>query len=581
MVSKEEFPNQSPFPADSVTMYILRLTKGFGAHNQMPASHSEGANDASEHLSDPYLLDLESAYDTLRGRIANGTYPTDIDLLKGTDLLAAKALTTTLIQEATEHGDTTRLDDYVESLLALAVPGDSPVTETIGFFTAAAAGNERAATVLHGLLQIEKEAEDWRQDQYALPEVPRTPMLDVVVRLCGKAAIPPDHWIDTYAMDAEHAWTLYARHYQDLIKAGAEEGAYLEGLEERVATGVGGLSDEWATKVLPAGVLPYIRRSDLRESVLERYIDTLSLHPPTDVNSLRRLEHVFSEVARDPAFADRGDVVDDLGELIASCTDALGLSVTGFATWKVDARLFRGASPQEALTYLNGLFAQDMNEVSEVEQQLIADIRDTKVAEYAQRFARKGDFRGAKTFLDSIANQQILEDAVSTCIAHTSTKEQLDAMMPNDAVLATTPDLDLQFQIATVQRQGNIDTLISLANTLTQSFRTTLLVRIQQAVASLDEQRGRELAGHLLATLRTQPDPKRDTTAIQALSQTLIRMGDTAEAERAYSTIRHEEPMARLWDTLRIVNARRGRGLPISRLVEFFVQRGDSYDGIA
>lgn len=584
----EPFP-ESGVPPDQSAAFLRKLVEGFSPRA-------------------PYVREVEQLGIELTAQLDQGVR------LEGVEFLAAQATAATLLLEAVAREDQAAMDQHVETLAKLAALSRDRVpsaAEIMGFTAATMAGNEKAGAALHAALTKERQATTWTRDSsFGELQAPRSNCLETVIAHCEDRGLTPEHWITTYAIDGMHRHLLYTRHLARLTSKGLSEVTpYFAQLEEEAVEGLATLPAEWSTRLVP-GILPVLQRPHLRLAALHIYALATSVHPPEGFVRINELGRVFHYMVNDPVLSNP-ERVEAFGELLKSVDHS-----PGFTTWKLDLKLAQGASPQEAVAYLDELYSENLSN-ARVMGPLLSHNRDTELAYCAQDYAKKGDMAGAKVFLAAIGERDRLETAIATCLSHAVTPEQSALLKPDETTLMVSPDLAIQFRIAEADWDGDIDTLATIARDLshrqpeerdaemlgpldsfldkstkkgglaetlarnimgmlgmlgTQSggIRDVRIMQILDTVSKHNKEKGTVLAKELLATLRAQDDPKHNTALLRQLTHLLVQSGDAEEMRRVYELI--EDSPNRKIDLLKLVNISACRPLPLESTLQMFMR---------
>ncbi|HEV2402864.1 MAG TPA: hypothetical protein VGS08_01545 [Candidatus Saccharimonadales bacterium] len=296
----------------------------------------------------------------IRSAIANGTFDQS-----GYDSNTIGDMISDMIDKAIEAGDQSQAEADLDFLLRL--PGVDGYIIAGVCYNVAIMGNQRAFNILRGRLEAEKiqVTADLAYLRESRPDILRLFMssiaLDQIIIGCEDNGIPPDRWIDDYAIDPEHQWRLYTAHYRRMAESDRPdaEAAQIE-LERRVS--------EFATdKSFAAAfvcseteyLLQVVKNPEVQAQLLSRYMEAIFEIPFLTPFTFRQHLAVGDVVLADPALATQENI-KFFEDSVAACAEALhdaGMDASELKmdqlSWRLSLKQHYGATPQELIGYLD------------------------------------------------------------------------------------------------------------------------------------------------------------------------------------------------------------------------------------
>jgi hypothetical protein len=514
------------------------------------------------------LEEVRLSLGEIQAAIANGTF----DELNYTGSIVGYVVGD-MIDEAVAANDGTAAEAGLDLMLQL--PDVSSIDVADSCYAVASSGSERAFEVLKGRLEYERSE--------AIAEMPenmrpygQSQTLERVIRACQDSDTLPNTWIDTYAVNAEHRWLLYAQHYARMARRGTPEAAANQtGLERKIGEF---LEDESFDAAFVYEETSFLIRStkrpDLKERILERYLEA-TREVRLDSRSFNQLMSVAGAVLEDHDLGTPQNVTL-FENLVSRCADLLreaGMDSFGLIqdqlAWQMAVKRRSGATPQELVDHLDNqvgkMLASDVPETTldylfnPRSKEFATRQRDSLLRSYASYHAASGDFGAAQLFIANIGGDISRQFAVQQCLPHVTSQEQIDAIKPDGMTLMFSPELNTQFRVAETLHGGDTQAISKLALELATLSGGDESHIAHQGIWRLYEAVGEpDLARKVLAALRAEGANRHDT---ENYSELLVRAGDNDEPRKAYEEIDglSESPSWRLLSMWRLAQQLSGR----------------------
>lgn len=486
--------------------------------------------------------------------------------------MALEALVSGRVTEAVNAGDLSRAEAELDFLTCLPEVDGGIVAGAC--FTLGDAGSRYAFDILRKQLQDEKADSISEAVSQSEPHpYIFSGLLEGVILACEQRSIPPNAWIDAYAINAEHRWKLYVAHYgrKALSEEPEAEGASQAALEritsELLSSGT--FADSFIYDQTEH-LLPVVKSPELRSSLLERYQEIANNMSFTQ-ETLKQYVDVGSRVLLAGSALATPENIASFEATINKATEALQ-GVAGMDSfdvtydqlyWQLLLKKHHGAAPQEFIDYLDlqtsHLLAADIPETSDDlarvvrNRQTVAMRRDGVLSMQAGQSAEAGDFAAARVYIANIGGNP--KNAFTVCLRYATTEEQIDALKPDEMTLAFNPEIATQFRIAEALVNGDPEVLSALALEIAMASNNSRhipyddIARMYEAVAQKQDPLG--LARDLLTILRAKGARLSKTVRY---SGALIRAGDPDEPRLAYEAIlsHSERPAGRLYTLWRL-----------------------------
>lgn len=593
-------PNGESFsghlPPDPQAELIRRIARGFGwieAPGNFPTAETHHTPINPEDIRQGCLGILQETFNHLERLVAVNVHIGSLMPHR-----EAALLVTTLVQEAAATEDQPTVARCVDVLARLSQQenaSESRDIEAVAYFTGAMIGNERAASLLGGILG----AENRQNEQRAVRREPlQTPALNRIISSCIDNDIFPAAWINTYAATTEHNWELWASYYTGLrrVRSTADIAATLE---KKVAEDLIENPSHEFVSLHFVQILRHIESPDVRSRLVQRCMKALPHIDPNQPGLLNITDSLCTEILTQQTPA----LIRLLRPMVEHLEATLAPNLwSPLAFWLTSLKAVEGSTPQEIIAFLDeqagAVMANASEEDQEVANLLIPSVRDTTLYKHATIHAQRGEFDAAQRYIYAIGEPKLRESAITMCIPYAKTPEQLDHLRPDETTLAVHPELHSRIKIAEALQAGNVDALANIAvemvktqglleasaqdgtldklvrlglarggddapaakNLKAQLDRVTAqhVVAVYNTVAEQNPEHKIGLARQILDALRQQPNSTFRQTLEPAMSGELIRQQDPDETSRFYSLAKQSHPR-RLIRIMRLLATSRNR----------------------
>jgi hypothetical protein len=460
--------------------------------------------------------------------------------------------------EAADADDIAAVEKYVEVMKGLY--GISDAIRTIAYCAGARVGSVPTVELLNNTLAQEKTQAlnsilSWRSDPkrfYIDPHYEQTALFNVANALAAHY-IPPDVWINNYALDDEHHWTVTVAHHRHM--AGLEKGdqsLHKTALNIKIA--------ELADNPMYDGLFVYgqtyqaLGMTDdpaVRARLVDRFIEAGGA-VLLNLETFEKIISVGECLMRDadPAVATPGRV-EYFESTVAHCvasTQILSMPAADVARnlvrWNAAIARYHGADASTIVSVIDAqtrIALEVATTDDETDQKTALDSRDNTLRDYARDYATRNDFVAVSVVLAAVANDITRRYVMSDCLGKARTPEQVAAVRPDDMTLAFDPGMQLEFQLADVRVSGDVEMIAAVGLECARTphagidlMRPTFINDAYAALAGLDKPHALGFAREALAAMRENYYQYRD---MQPLSEALIAAGDPDEPQLAYDAI--------------------------------------------
>lgn len=490
--------------------------------------------------------------DSIWGRLSKGK-------IEESDATIAGSILLDMVKDAAEAENLPEVEANIGKLIDLH---DRTSTMTDACMIAIGTSSQNAFNILGNILETEK-TQGLEESAYWGAEKPAgryiiTDVLSRVIQISEDRGVPPNNWIDTYAINEDHRWELYVQHFHRQARKGdAQSDGYQLQLEHKIAE----LLDE--TKVSStaafykiANTIELVSDPDLRHKLASRFMDSSEVLLTEE--TFYCLIEFGSGILKSPNLtASDMETVTIIADAIES--DAAAMQEVGIdpfyliryqLPWKMRLKQFNGGLPHEIVAELDHQIGKMLSlNIPDYwvsgngarNRESVSRKRDDLLQGYVDEYVKKGDFGAARTFLNSIFNEAARDFAMQNCLKRTRNINEINVLKPEEMTLAINPELELQFDFAEMRVAEDLAAMqelaVNFAATINQGnkfIKHDYIADSYQLIAACDEAYALSMAQRVLGILRNVGVPYRH---LVKLSEAVIHGGDLDESRRAFEDI--------------------------------------------
>jgi hypothetical protein len=487
-----------------------------------------------------------------------------------------------LASYAFRHEDSETVDRCVD--VAVALPTQASDEKFPTYLTGIFVGNERALMNVEGQLEAEKLnlEQKFQNPGTTARNISRQSLntkLYYLAEVWAQQGNDPTNWINEFSVNNLQAFTLELRsayslseHYKDgSLEAKMAADQRLNDTIQRL------LTDEFPADFLDESLrtaLAYAKDDQLRGELVDQYLERMSTRSTVTWNQCRNHIAVANDVVKNPALATPERItvfereIDYMADAFAKNGKDQFAIHKATLWWRINLGEHSNATPAEVIENIDlqvaKMLSGDIREEptpGDAKSQYrnkhsVVLNRDHILATFAEKAASKQDFAAANLYTANINDEITRKEALTECLIHATTPEQLATLRPDGLTLLFNPELNLQLRLAEARCTQDVETALTYIDEMIANRGDTWEIKFKVLETTYRQLGSRpEVAARIAQRLRQNNIP---VATQHYFSQELLVANDPDEPRQLYAQLDQwfsNKPLLRLRRLLSLTEA--------------------------